>query len=110
MIGTITLQSGIERTLMELAPFLALGIGLYWLWTLFVRTFRSDEDPSYRKFSSSRVGSASFLVSGAYFSGLVAAAIAAMTWPLVLESPLIAVALVGGVAYHAMLEYQESAT
>lgn len=96
------------ETAKQLAPFAALGIGVYWLWTLFVRTFRSDEDPSYRKWTQSQVGSMSFIVSGAYFSAAVAALITVLTWPLAAESPVVGLALVGGVAYHGLLEYEEA--
>jgi hypothetical protein len=85
---------------------LALGIGLYWAWVLWNRT-QDTSDPSIRKFSSSGVGSMSFLVSGAYFSALLAGTIALVTWPAPLESPLIGVLLVGGVAFHAAMEARE---
>jgi len=108
-LTTLVTQTGISMGAVKtLAAFLALGIGAYWTVTLFRRTFRSDDDPSYRKWSQSRVGSASFLVSGAYFSTAIATAIALLTWPTVIEEPLVGAALLFGVVYHAALEYRES--
>lgn len=90
----------------QFAPALAIGMGVYWLWTLWRRT-RNSSDPSLRRFSSSGIGSASFLVSGAYVSMLIAAGIAALTWPLVVDTPAVGVSLAVGVAFHAALEKRE---
>lgn len=94
--------------LMSVAPWFAVGIGAYWVYLLYRRTFQSSADPSYRKFTSSRLGSASFLVSGVYMSAAIAAVIAVLTWPLPLENRLVAGVLVGLVVFHAVLEYRES--
>lgn len=108
-LTTVVTQTGVNwATVRTLAEFLALGVGVYWLAALFRRTFQTSEDPSYRKWSQSRVGSASFIVSGAYFSAALAAAIALLTWPIALEQPVVGAVLVFGVAYHAALEYRES--
>jgi len=103
----LPVQVGVLDVLWRLAPWFAVGIATYWVYLLYRRTFRSSGDPSYRKFTSSQVGSASMLLSGAYLSGAVAAVIAVLTWPLVLVDPRVGFVLVGLVAYHAALEYRE---
>lgn len=108
-LPTFALQSsGVVSVLEQLAPWLALGIGVYWLYTLFRRTFVSSADPRYRKSTSSMLGSGSILISGAYFSAIIAVVLAVLTWPLVLESTLVAGGLIGGVAFHSLLEYEEA--
>jgi len=109
MIVKLPVQAGGLELVTQLAPFVAIGIGGYWLFLLYRRLFRSSRDPSYRKFSSSQVGSASFVVSGAYLSAAFAATIAVLTWPFALEQPLVAVALLGGVVAHSAIEYTEAA-
>jgi hypothetical protein len=107
-LSTLPVQNGALDVLQRVGPWVAIGIAGYWLFLLYRRTVRSSGDPSYRKFTSSRLGSASVLVSGAYMSAVVAVVVAVLSWPLPREQPLIALALVGLVAYHAALEYREA--
>lgn len=97
-----------SKFLTEFGPILAVGMGLYWLYLLYRRIFESSADPSVRKFTSSSVGSASMLVSGAYASAAIASAIAFLTWPAVVETPSIGYLLVAGVVVHAAFEYDEA--
>lgn len=102
-------QTGVEwGAVKTLAGIAALSLAVYWLYTLFRRTFQSDGDPSVRKTTSSRIGSSMFLVSGAYYSAVVAFAIGALSWPMPVEQPAVGAALAFGVLYHAALEYRES--
>jgi len=90
----------------RLAPVIAVSVGLYWVYLL-IRRWRSDEDPSYRKFSSSALGSMSFLVSGAYASMVLASVIVVVTWPLAIDQPLVGAFIAAGVVFHAALEKNE---
>lgn len=87
-------------------PAAVIAIVLYWLWVL-LRRVRSSEDSSVRKSISTGMGYLSVLVSGVYVSAALAGAITVLTWPLVIETPAVAVALAAGVAVHALLEKRE---
>lgn len=91
----------------QLLAVVALAIGLYWAYLLYRRSVDSS-DPSMRKFSSSALGSMSMVVSGVYFSALLAGGIAVVTWPAPMETPWLGALLLGGVVFHAILEYRES--
>lgn len=93
----------------EFGPMLAIGTGIYWAYLLYRRIFVSASDPSVRRFSSSAIGSMSMLISGAYASAALAAGIAVLTWPAVIETPAIGYLLIAGVTAHAAFEYREAA-
>lgn len=92
----------------QLAVPIAVAVGLYWAYLLYRRARVSSSDPSYRKFTSSALGSASFQISGAYLSALLAIVIAVVTWPAPAETPSFALILLGGVAAHAIIEKNEA--
>jgi hypothetical protein len=79
------------------ATALAVSAGLYLLVVLY-RQFVSDEDPSMRYTVENAAGTTVMLMSGTHVAVALAATIAAVTWPLAVESPLgviLALALVG---------------
>lgn len=87
-------------------PLLALTLGLYWAWLLWNR-LRDDTDPSYRKFSSTSVGSASFVVSGSYVSALLALTIGFLLWVAGMLTAAVGAVLLAGVVGHVWLEKRE---
>lgn len=93
----------------KVAMPLAALIGAYWVYVLYQRTFVSSGDPSIRSVNRTSLGFKSMIISGAYVSMAVALVLAVLTWPAPLETPLLGVALVGGVAFHTILEYREAA-
>lgn len=88
-------------------PVVAVGLGAYWLWLLYRRTFESTTDPSYKKWYSTGIGSMSMLVTGAFLSAAIAGLIAFLTWPAPVETPLFGLVLIAGVVFHAAVEKQE---
>lgn len=86
---------------------IALGIALWLVYALYRRT-RDSSDPAVRKWGSNALGSSSILLTGVYVTTLAVVGIAVLTWPLVRDTPLVGVALVGAVAYHGALEYREA--
>lgn len=93
----------------SIAAGVALVVGLFWAYILY-RRIGDSTDPSIRKTTSSALGSSVMLVSGAYLSAALAGAIMFVTWPLALQSPGFTLFLVGGVGFHAAMEYREDKT
>jgi hypothetical protein len=90
----------------QFAAPIAIAVGGYWLWVLW-RRLGDSSDPSMRKQTQSGIGSMSMLVSGAYVSVMLAAAIAVTLWLAGWLSPLVAGVLLTGVIAHAALEKRE---
>lgn len=88
-------------------PIVAASLGLYWAWLLW-RRLRSSTDPSLRRFSSSGVGSASVVVSGAYLSALLAVVIGGLLFVAGMFSLPVGAALLAVVGVHAVLEKREA--
>jgi hypothetical protein len=90
----------------RLGAALAIALGGYWLYVLWSRA-TSSTDPSLRKQSETALGAMSTLISGVYVSAMVAGLIAYVTWPAVAENLGLALLLLGGVTFHAILELNE---
>lgn len=67
----------------------------------------SGEDPNFTYSSESDAGATSISVSGVHYVGMLAVAVAALTWPAPVESPVVLLALGGIVLAHWIVEKRE---
>jgi hypothetical protein len=86
---------------------LAIAVALYLLWTLYQRAFLTDADPSLGYTVESDAGTASVLLSGVKVTLVLTIAIAVLTWPLVLESAPVLIALALANIVHYVVERRE---
>jgi hypothetical protein len=95
-----------KNLLLNVRVAVALLAGLYLLFVL-VQQFRSDTDPSLRYTTENAAGSTSMLLSGTHVTIVLAGVIALATWPLVMQSTGLLVALGGAVLVHFVVEKME---
>jgi hypothetical protein len=86
---------------------IAIAVGLYLLWTLYQRVFLTDADPSLGYTVESDAGTASVLLSGVKVTLVLTTVIAVLTWPLVLESTPVLIALALANIVHYIVERRE---
>jgi hypothetical protein len=108
----IQTATGVEAVLQWLlSPSVRVGVaiaaGIYLLWTLYQRVFLTDADPSVGITTESDAGTMSILLSGNKVTMLLTGVIVAMTWPLVLQSTALIVALAGANIVHYIVERRE---
>ena len=84
-----------------------LGVILVY-WTV-RRLTGSGADPTLRMSKSSETGSSSFLLSGTYAVGAVAALLTVALWPVIESEPAAAAIPVAIVAAHWIIEKEETA-
>lgn len=90
----------------RVAPVLALALGVYLAWVIGTR-IRSNEDPSFRYQSESGAGTTSIMVSGVHVTLVLVTTIALLTWPAVIQTPVLGLVLLGAVIVHFVVEKQE---